>query len=124
MKNLLEGWDHRAMGGDEVITQAPNLVQREFGSGMWIERCCMIDVLALAGEGCFDGHRLYVDVGLHHGCQMWRQVADFGWLQAALVDQDGDFDAATLGKVVDQPAVGDIAVYDTGLAGLHTVDDK
>ena len=83
----------------------------------------MVDVLALAGQRRFDGQRLDVDVGLHQRSQLRRQRTDRGRLDAVLVDQTGHFDATARRQVVDQPAVRYIAVDDTRLAGLHTVDD-
>lgn len=91
---------------------------------MWVERCSVVDVFALAGEGCFDGHGLDIDVGLHHGCEVWWQIADFGRLQTAFVDEHGDFDTAAFGQVVNQTAVGDVAIDHAGLACFHAVDDK
>ena len=55
---------------------------------------------------------------------MWWEVADFGGLQPAFVDQYGDFDAAAFGQVVDQTAVGDVAVDHAGLACFHAVNDE
>lgn len=55
---------------------------------------------------------------------MWRQVADFGRLQTAFVDEHGDFDTAAIGQVVDEAGVGHVAVDDAWLTRLHAVDDE
>ena len=51
-------------------------------------------------------------------------MADFGGLEATLVDEHWHFDTASFGQVVDESAVGDVAVDDARLARLHAVDDE
>ena len=51
---LLQCGNHVAVGGNQIVAQIPNLVEREFGGGMGIEGGGVIDVLALAGQGSFD----------------------------------------------------------------------
>ena len=50
---------------DQIVNQVPDLLQAQLGRCMRIEHGGVVDVLALAGEGGFDGQRLHVEVGLH-----------------------------------------------------------
>lgn len=43
------------MGGNQVVAQRPNLVERQLGGSMWVEGRGVVDVFALAGQGGFDG---------------------------------------------------------------------
>jgi len=99
------------------------LFQIKLGGGMRIEHGGVVDVLALAGQGCFYRQGLDIDVGLDEGGQVRRQAADPGRLQAVSVHQAGYFHAALARQVVDQAVVHDVAVDDARLAGFHAVDD-
>ena len=50
---------------NQVVYQIPNLIQIEFGGSVGVEHSGVVDMFPLAGERCFHGHCLYIDVGLH-----------------------------------------------------------
>ena len=109
---------------NQVVYECPNLVKAEFGGGVGVEHGGVVDVFTLATEGGFYGEGLDIDVGLHHCGKVGGQGADFGRLDAAFVHQARDFNTAALREVVNQAAVGDVAIDDAGLAGFERVDDE
>ncbi len=51
----------------QSVNKLADMVRVEFGGGVGIEHGGVVDVLALASEGGFDGQGLDVDAGLHQG---------------------------------------------------------
>ncbi len=81
------------MGGDELVAHRPDLIEGQDGRGVGIEHDGVVDVLALAGEGGFDGQVLDIDVGLAKRGELRRKSADMGRLHALGIDQARDFHA-------------------------------
>lgn len=52
---LAQRGNHVTVGGNQVVAQRPNLVERQLGGSMWVEGRGVVDVFALAGQGGFDG---------------------------------------------------------------------
>ena len=82
------------MCGEQVVDEFPNFVQRQLRGGVRIEHRRMVDVLAFAGQGRFDGEGLYVHVGHDQRRQLRRQIADACRLYAVVVHQARHLDAA------------------------------
>ncbi len=110
---LMIRWQHVAVGFDQFVDEGPDLVQAELGGGMRIEHGCVIDVLALAGQGRFHNQRLDVDVRLLKGCQMRRHLSNFGRLETVLIYKAGDFDTTALGQIIDESIVRNISIHNT-----------
>ena len=107
----------------EVVHEPADGLEVEFGGGVRVHHRGVVDVLAVAGEDGLHGQLLDVDVGAHHRRELQGQLADVGGLQAVLVHEAGDLDAAAFGQVLDEAGVEDVAVDHAGFAGLAAVDD-
>ena len=87
-----------AMSLDEIVNDVPDLIQIEFGSGVWVHHGGMIDMLALFFDQRPHGELLHIDIGAHQRCKLGRQFADIGRLQTIVVDQARHFH----GRIVRQ----------------------
>ena len=90
-------WQLIAMCFDEVVHEGPDLVEAEFGCGMWIEHRGVIDMFALARKSGFNNKRLYINVALLKRGEVGRHHSDFGGLESTLVYKTGDFNTTTIG---------------------------
>ena len=53
---LLQRGHHIAVGGNQIVAQIPNLVERKLGCGVWVKGGSVVDVFALAGQCGFNRH--------------------------------------------------------------------
>jgi hypothetical protein len=67
----------------EVVHEPPDLVERELGGRVRVEHRGVVGRIPAATERCLDGQALDVDVGLHEGGHMARELAHGERLDAA-----------------------------------------
>src|SRR5215204_4168121 len=91
---------------------------------MWIKHRGVIDVFTFAREGSFNNERLHIDVGLLHRGELWRQHADLRRLQSALIDKAWNFNTAILWKVINESAIGNVAIDNTRCARFHGMNNE
>ena len=112
------------MSSNEIIYQAPYLVEIEFRCSMRIQHRRMIYSLWILLENRFDGERLHVYVRLHQCGKMGWNSPDLNRLDPVFVDDARHFDAAAERQIVDQVVIGNVAIDDPRGAGLHAIDNQ
>mgnify|MGYP004008999189 FL=1 len=91
---------------------------------MRVEHRGMVDVIPFFGQGSFHCQRLYINLRLHEGYQMWGQGTNFGGLNAVMIHETGDFNARALREIINQSVIFDVTVNHAGGVGFQTVDDE
>jgi hypothetical protein len=71
---------------DQHVHQLLQLIWGKLGGGARVQQRGVVDVIAFAGEGGFDGVGVDVDVGLLQGGELWRQRPDVGGLDGVAGD--------------------------------------
>src|SRR5258706_12152274 len=115
---------HIAMRCDEFIHKRPDLIEAEFSSRVRIEHRGMIDVFTFAREGGLDNERLHIDIRLLKRGELWRHHTNFCGLQSALIHEAGDFNTTTLRQVINESAIGDVAIDNARCAGFHGMNNE
>jgi len=90
---------------DEVVTEGNDIVDGELRCGMGIHHCSLINRIFLLGNSCFDGEKLYIDIGHVHCGTLNRKRGLLNGLNAVLVNQTGYFYACLTGKIRDKTVV-------------------
>ena len=111
------------MSFDEVVAEGNDIVDGKLSGGVGIHHGSLINRIFLLGNSCFDGEKLYIDVGHVHCSTLKRKRGLLNGLNTVFVDHAGYFYACFGGKVRDQTAVDYVAANLVGLVGNHSFHD-
>ena len=110
--------------GQKIIDQVPDLIEVKFRRRVRIQHRCMVNPISVLLQNCFDRQGLDIDIRLHQGCEMGRNLPNLNWLNAAFIDDTRNFHAAIKGQIFDQIMIRNIAVDYTRNASLQTVNNE
>src|SRR5271170_1146710 len=111
------------MRGDQLVDQAPNLIEVELGRSVRVHHRGVVDVFAVLGHEGADGELLDIDVGADQRGQLRRERAHSSRMNARRIHEAGDFHGAIVGQRGNAAVVALIAVDYRGLAGPDGIDD-
>jgi hypothetical protein len=111
------------MGLDQVVAERHDLVNRQLGARVRIEKRGLVDRLFLLFQGGLDGQQLHIDVRAVQGRACLGQVADLAALHAVAVHHARDLDDGFARKIRNQAGVHHVAADSERHVGLYRLHD-
>jgi hypothetical protein len=112
-----------SLGIEHFIYHRADFWQSADGAREWIKRHRVINGFPLTGESRFDDELLHIDIRAIEGGQLGRQQTNGCRLDAVPINQARHFHAASIRQIVNQAAIGHIAVDARQTIGLYRFND-